>query len=58
MFIILTVFFYSWQIGNEPVSKRTNYINADERTLNIVENFDERTPLDNLRGLSYNYELH
>ena len=44
--------------GNAPNQKHTKYIRADERILNIVQQSDSQEPLEYLRGLAYNYEMH
>lgn len=44
--------------GNPPNQKLLKYIKADERILNIAKQFDSRAPLEYLRGLAHNYELH
>ncbi len=41
--------------GNPPSSKLKKYRDADERILEIVLSFEERTPIEYLRGIAYNY---
>ena len=51
--------YYEHLVAGHPARhKLLKYIRADERILRIVQQFDERDPLEYLRGLAHNYDFH
>lgn len=48
-------FYEQFVRGEEPPVKRTKYIQADIRILNIVHTFHSRTVIEYLRGLAHNF---
>ena len=43
--------------GFAPPTKRSKYVNVDQRILTIVQNFQQRTPIEYLRALARNYSI-
>jgi hypothetical protein len=43
--------------GSQPPRKRTKYQQADERILNLVEDFENREIIEYLRGIAHNFVM-
>ena len=52
------VYYEQLVAGHAPKQKLQKYLRADERIWNIVSKFAEIEPLEYLRGLAHNYEMH
>ncbi|KAK5644913.1 hypothetical protein RI129_006213 [Pyrocoelia pectoralis] len=49
------VYYEAYVRGEEPVPKRRKYIQADRRILHIVQDFENRTTNEYLRGIAHNF---
>ena len=52
------VYFEKLVAGHSPNQKLLKYVKTDERILRIVRQFHEKEPLEYLRGLAHNHNMH